>query len=133
MTAAGEDMLLAEAVFVGTATERHRMACWLARSALENAVEQLVVGAGWELGTASMRSRLTVLRVLHDQPEVAAQAHYAWARLSQACHRHSYALSPTYMEVRDLLDQVAALCLLAERGKDPSSGAAPVNAVPDVE
>ena len=91
------------------------MACWLARSALESAVDDLLVSSGWEPGSASMRSRLTVLQVLQDDPDVAAQAHYTWARLSRACHQHSYDLSPTYAEVLDLLAQVADLCQLARK------------------
>lgn len=88
------------------------MACWLARSALESAVDELAMSKGWDTGSASMRSKLTVLQVLHS-PAVAAQAHYAWTRLSRACHQHSYELSPTYSEARDLLLQVKDLCRLA--------------------
>lgn len=117
MTSAGEfELASAEAVLAGTASERNRMACWLARSALESAVDELVLSSGWDAGSASMRSKLTVLQVLQGDRTVAAQAHYAWARLSRACHQHSYELSPAYSEVRDLLAQVSAVCRLAGRG-----------------
>jgi hypothetical protein len=86
----------------------NRIGCWLARSALEDVIDQLLAARSVEPGAeASTRSRLTCLEVAYqEQPDLPARAGYAWSRLSEACHQHAYQLSPTYSEARHLLDLV---------------------------
>ncbi|MDQ3485608.1 MAG: hypothetical protein M3445_09420, partial [Actinomycetota bacterium] len=78
----------------------NRAACWIARVALESAVDDLLETKQRSAPDASMRSKLTVLQVAFDQNDaVSARAEYAWSRLSQACHHHAFELSPTATEV----------------------------------
>ena len=110
MRAAVSLVASSEATLGGEATNRNRMACWLARSALEEVVGELLDAKGYPAGDATMRSRLTCLQVAYrDCPEVPARAQYAWSRLSEACHQHAFRLSPTYSEARHLLDLVTSL------------------------
>ena len=91
----------------GTAPERNRMACWLARSALEEAVRNRLLERGRPTGTASMRTMLTCLEVAYaDDPALVDGAEHAWAGLSNACHRHAFQLSPTAQETQRLIDTV---------------------------
>ena len=89
----------------------NRMACWLARSALEDAVNTLLAEQGIDVGKdASTRSRLTCLEVaFEDRPELVSGVEYAWSRLSEACHQHAFQLSPTHSEALHLLDLVERL------------------------
>lgn len=89
----------------------NRRACWLARSALEEALDALLRARGIDTGPlASTRARLSCLEVAYDDdPGLAARAQYAWTRLSEACHHHAYALAPTAGEARDLVDAVERL------------------------
>ncbi len=91
-----------------------RRACWLARSAVEDRVEELLAAASITVdgseGSASMRAKLSCLEVAYaGTPAVAATAQYVWSRLSQACHQHAYELSPTYAEAAHLLDLIESL------------------------
>lgn len=98
-----------------------RAACWLARSALEEAVRELLKARAWEPGSASMRSALTCLEIAYgDKPAVAPKAQYAWSRLSSACHHHAFELSPTAAECRHLVGVVRQLndFLLEQSGSD---------------
>lgn len=85
-----------------------RLAAFLARQALEMLVTQRCAALNAECGSATMASKLVVLRVL-DDPDVADAAAIAWNRLSSACHHHAYELSPTVDEVRYLCELVASL------------------------
>ena len=89
----------------------NRRACWLARSAMEEALDSLLRERGVDTGPlASTRAKLSCLEVAYDdEPGLAARAQYAWTRLSEACHHHAYELSPTALEARDLLDAVSRL------------------------
>ncbi|MFW6600047.1 hypothetical protein ACQBAU_12995 [Propionibacteriaceae bacterium Y2011] len=89
----------------------NRVACWLGRAALEDRITELLARKGVQPGPwASIRSQLSCLEVAYaDEPSVATTAQYAWTRLSEGCHQHAYAMSPTYAEVRHLLDRVASL------------------------
>lgn len=81
-----------------------RTAAVLGRAALE----AIIAVEGIRLGIADhakARTRLICLRVLGD-PKVGHLAGLAWAGLSNACHHHSYELSPTTGEVAHLLDLV---------------------------
>lgn len=87
-----------------------RSASWLARSALEDLVADVLRLQNLEPGTASMRSRLTCLELA--DPELAEVAQFAWSALSRACHHHAFELAPTPSEVRHL---VAVVSDLAQR------------------
>lgn len=89
--------------------ERARAACWLARAALEDIVEEFLAHKGHPAPEARMAHRLSCLAVLYekDDPELASQAEYLWWSLSQASHQHAYELAPTPTEVRHLLNRVA--------------------------
>ncbi len=60
-----------------------------------------------------MRSRLISLG--HpDEFGIADLAKSAWNKLSIACHYHAYELSPSAVEIRVLIDQVAEIAAKAE-------------------
>jgi HEPN domain-containing protein len=109
----------AREVLHGSARSRNRMACWLARSALEQVVRDLLIAQGRTPGGANMTSLLTCLEVSYRHvPEVAERADFAWARLSNACHQHAFELSPTATEAARLVDAVAELLAFAAVGAD---------------
>lgn len=82
-------------------------ACWLARAALEDAIGDLLVAAGLDVGEASGAARLTCLQVAYEEhPDLAGRAEYAWSRLSEACHHHAFALAPTHGEAQHLVGLV---------------------------
>ncbi|GGC53593.1 hypothetical protein IEU95_09920 [Hoyosella rhizosphaerae] len=85
-----------------------RGAAFLARQALEELVTDQCQNFNSELGRASMRSKLIVLRQLGDSDHAEA-ASLAWHGLSNACHHHAYELAPTVDEVRHLCAMVAGL------------------------
>lgn len=87
-----------------------RAACWIARAALESAVDELLDSMKCSAPSASMRNKLTVLQVACDTADdLPARADYAWNRLSQACHHHAFELSPTATEVRHLIQVVSTI------------------------
>ena len=83
-----------------------RAACWVARSALDEALRSRLTCEGSPVGAANMRTVLIVLRVAVDDPELVGRAEYAWASLSSASHHHAYELAPTLAEARALIDSV---------------------------
>ncbi len=86
-----------------------RRACWLARAALEEAIDERLRACGIIAQNASERAKLSCLEGIYaDQRELSATIDYAWGRLSEACHQHAYELSPTYAEVEHLI------CLVGE-------------------
>lgn len=104
----------AQRILDGTAAARNRMACWLARTALETTVRDLLQARRVDPGDGTMASLLICLdRTYADQPDVAARAHFTWTRLSHACHQHAFELSPTSEEARHLIDNVRRLTLSA--------------------
>lgn len=110
----------ASAVLDG-ATDAHsnRAACWIARAALEKAVDDLLTAQQRSAPDASMRSKLTVLQVAFEQDnDVPARAEYAWSRLSQACHHHAFELSPNATEVRHLIGLVEMLAIDSDQAPD---------------
>lgn len=91
-------------------------ACWLARTALEDVITELLSIKGVLADRASERARLSCLESVYAEDRtVAHRAEYAWNRLSDACHQHAYQLAPTYPEVMHLVDLVDELGRLAER------------------
>ena len=101
----------ASAVLADATPYSNRAACWIARAALESAVDELLVSRQRTATDATMRSKLTVLQVAcaSDQPDLAVRAEYAWSGLSQACHHHAFELTPAGSEVRHLIELVAGL------------------------
>jgi len=85
-----------------------RMAAFVARQALEEIVDRRCAALNAPAPSASMRSKLLVLRAL-DDPAVADRAAVAWNRLSNACHVHAYEMQPSVAEVEDLCRAVATL------------------------
>lgn len=101
----------ASSVLAEPSAYSNRAACWIARAALEDAVDNLLATRNRDAPGATMRSKLTVLQVAfeRDSAEVPALAEYAWAWLSQACHHHAFELTPPASEVRHLIDLVREL------------------------
>ena len=97
----------AQSVLDGNSPQRSRMASWLARSALEDAVRNRLEQRGRPAGTASMRSLLSCFEVAYlDDPALVESAQNAWVGLSNACHHHAFQLTPTAAETRRLIDAV---------------------------
>ena len=97
----------AQSVLDGDAPQRSRMASWLARSALEDAVHSRLEDRGRPAGTASMRSLLSCFEVAYlDDPALVESAQNAWVGLSSACHHHAFQLTPTTAETQRLIDAV---------------------------
>lgn len=111
MTAA-ELLGQAQTTLDGTSVSRNRMACWIARAALEEAVRARLAEKGRPTGTSSMRSLLTCFEVAFgDDPLLVDDAEYSWAGLSNACHQHAFELGPTASEAQRLID---AVCRVAD-------------------
>lgn len=90
----------------------NRRAAWFARAALEDVIDELLAAKQLTVGErASSRAKLSCLEALYrdDNPDLATRAEYAWTRLSEACHQHAYELTPTYVEVRHLVELVGGL------------------------
>ena len=101
---------VAEAQLAAPSPHSNRMACWLARSALEQAIERLLGARGIQAGArASARSKLTCLEVTYEGTDVPVRAQYAWSRLSEACHHHAYELTPISSEAKHLIELVRML------------------------
>lgn len=93
-----------------------RRACWLARTALEGVIVDLLKARGVAANRASERARLSCLEGVYvDDRALVNRAQYAWTRLSEACHQHAYELAPTYPEVQHLVELVAQLANASEK------------------
>jgi hypothetical protein len=84
-----------------------RAAAVLTRQALELSIGERLARVDAELRNTSMRSQLTCLRAIAKDTDAAANASYAWARLSAACHYHPCELAPSATELRSLMTTVA--------------------------
>jgi len=92
-----------------------RRACWLARTALEGVIADLLKAEDVSADRASERAKLSCLEGIYIGDRVFVhKAEYAWSRLSEACHQHAYQLAPTYLEVRHLVGLVEELATLSE-------------------
>lgn len=101
---------LAETQLLSPGPHSNRMACWLARSAMEDIIDELLATKGFHPGErASARSKLTCLEVAYEGTAIPRRAQYAWSRLSEACHQHAYQLSPTYSETEHLVHLVRSV------------------------
>ena len=99
-----------------------RRACWLARTALEGVITELLKIKGVAADRASERAKLSCLEGLYvDDRALAHRAEYAWSRLSEACHQHAYELAPTYPEVQHLVGLVAELANMSENKHEEAS------------
>ncbi|GAB2850529.1 hypothetical protein GCM10022221_57410 [Actinocorallia aurea] len=86
-----------------------RTAAFLLRLALEREVDAFWLRAGLPTVPRSpMRTRLLCLTAYTDR-SAAARLHSLWSQLSQACHYHSYELSPTSRELRHWHTELTAL------------------------
>ena len=87
-----------------------RRACWLARTALEALILDLLRAKGISAESSSERSKLSCLEGAYaDERDLTFKAEFAWNRLSEACHQHAYQLAPTYSEAKHLIGLVAEL------------------------
>jgi len=84
-----------------------RLAAFVARQAVEALVDVRCTELGMACPTATMASKLAVLKSL-DDTGFGPTMMYAWNRLSECCHQHAYELSPTIAEVSGLCAAVAA-------------------------
>ena len=93
-----------------------RAAAWVARSALETTLVELVRAKGCDPGDATARTMLGCVESLYaeENPQIAASAQYAWDRLSEASHHHAYELAPTHVEVEALVAVVRGLSMAHE-------------------
>lgn len=98
----------AREVHAGAGTSSTRIACWIARAALEAAVADLIRAKELDPGDrSSMRSRLSCVQSLYgNRPQIVEAAEFAWAGLSQACHQHAFQLDAVPSEVAHLMDLV---------------------------
>jgi hypothetical protein len=92
----------------GTGGHSARMAAFLARQALEEAIDARCAALGASAPWATARSKLLVLRAL-DDADMADRAAVAWNRLSNACHLHAYEMQPSAAEIEHLCAVVAQL------------------------
>lgn len=88
-----------------------RAAAWVARTALEATLVELVRAKGCDPGDATARTMLGCVESLYadDDPQIAASAQYTWDRLSEASHHHAYELAPTHVEVGVLVAVVRSI------------------------
>ena len=115
----------AKEVLQGSAAHSNRAACWIARSALEHAVDDLLEAQRLSANEATMRSKLTVLQVAYEQDnDVPALADHAWNRLSQACHHHAFELAPSATEVQHLIQRGAKVIRVTSAGRPAPEPAA---------
>lgn len=75
-----------------------RAVALLTRQAIEGSLFDLWRAVRPGVEAVPMRAQLLVLRQ-SIAPRVAAEAEYAWAALSRACHHHPYELVPTATEL----------------------------------
>jgi hypothetical protein len=80
-----------------------RAVALLARQAIEGSLFDLWRAIHPGVEASPMRAQLLVLR--HEvTTSLAAEAEYAWAALSRACHHHPYELVPTAEELGQWLE-----------------------------
>jgi hypothetical protein len=80
----------------------------LTRQAIEGSLFDLWRAIHPGVEAAPMRAQLLVLRN-EVTPNLAAEAEYAWAALSRACHHHPYELVPTAVELGQWLEAADGL------------------------
>lgn len=83
-----------------------RGAALLGRQALEAAVSGYWERTEPRVAEATTTTQLICLPGYLDDASASADARFAWASLSSACHHHAYELAPTARELSNLLDLV---------------------------
>lgn len=86
-----------------------RAAAYLARQALEDAVESTWHGPEIAMRSANRGAQLVSLPFYLGDPDLARRVRQCWHSLSHACHAHPYELSPTVAELTGWLDVVDEL------------------------
>ncbi len=65
----------------------------LTRHAIEDSLDSWLTAKG-VVGRSNRKQAFLCLTALHPEPDLARELHYAWERLSDACHATSYELPP---------------------------------------
>lgn len=118
----------AQSILDGNSPQRSRMASWLARSALEEAIRSRLEQRGRPAGAASMRSLLSCFEVAYlDQPALVDSAQNAWVGLSNACHHHAFQLTPTAAETQQLIAAVERVANQRDPAQEPGTPPPPRN------
>jgi hypothetical protein len=86
-----------------------RAAAFLARRALEEALDRLWLIRAPGLERASARAQLACLPDYLGDPALAWEVVFTWSALSSACHHHAYELAPTAAELQRRIDAVSRL------------------------
>lgn len=86
-----------------------RAAAFLARQALEDALDRTWRRLLPGMDRASRASQLACLAFASPDPELAWAVRSAWHWLSRACHHHQYELAPTAPELDHWISQVEML------------------------
>jgi len=86
-----------------------RAAAVIARSCVEEWVEESLGRDRIDAGTASMRTKLCLAEVLGSDPGRSRTAATLWAALSEACHQHAFEYPPNPTELAALIEQVEIL------------------------
>ena len=86
-----------------------RASALLGRQALEAALHDILVARAPGAQTTPFTTQLLLLRVLHEDKELAARIAYTWSALSRATHFQGYELPPTADALRAWLTSVDAL------------------------
>lgn len=94
---------------IGPAGVWPRAAAFLARQALEEALDELWLGNMPGVEMASRASQLACLSYASADRELADGVRIAWSALSRACHHHPYELAPTAGELDHWITQVERL------------------------
>jgi hypothetical protein len=92
-----------------------RAAAFLARQALEEALDRLWDARLPDMRRASRATQLACLSVASSDLELASEVRAAWHALSRACHHHQYELAPTAPELEAWFGQVERLVAALER------------------
>lgn len=86
-----------------------RAVAFLARQALEDALDDLWRSRGLEMDRVSARAQLLCLGVYLKDDDLTASVRHAWGTLSRSCHHHPYELAPTADELRMWVQTARAL------------------------
>lgn len=93
-----------------------RGAAVLARQALELSLGSLWRQRGLDMAATSARAQLLCLDEYLADPQVAADARFAWWALSRACHHHPYELAPAVTEIEGCIEGVERVVAAIEAG-----------------
>lgn len=81
-----------------------RMACWIARIALERDLRAFLAASGRPAPSASARSLFSIFQAAPSAAEdLLPQVQFAWDALSRLSHHHAYELTPSAREARQVV------------------------------